>query len=140
MYSQMRGGLRGSVGVWYMILPREAEAMQCLPLFRIAGFMDHSKLRLNSILRVLNLQRHHRNILRLPKKLKQRLLPSNIGLILRKLRVVVCFHSRHLTICKHSSVRHISWAFRSAISVKQTMFTNHNTSAMEANNNSQHTQ
>ena len=43
-----------------MILPREAEAMRCLPLFRIAGFMDHSKLCLNSILRVLNLQRHHR--------------------------------------------------------------------------------
>ena len=41
-----------------MILPREAEAMRCLPLFRIAGFMDHSKLCLNSILRVLNLQRH----------------------------------------------------------------------------------
>ena len=28
MYSRMRGGLRGSVGVWYMILPREAEAME----------------------------------------------------------------------------------------------------------------
>ena len=38
--------------------------------------------------------------------------------------VVVCFHSRRLTICKHSCVRHISWAFPSAISGKQTMFTN----------------
>ena len=34
----------------------------------------------------------------------------------------------------------ISWAFRSAISGKQTMFTNHKASAMEADNNSQHTQ
>ena len=49
---------------------------------------------------------------------------SNIGLLLRVLWVVVCFHSRRLTICKHSCVRHISWAFCSAISSKQTMFTN----------------
>ena len=33
-----------------------------------------------------------------PKKFTQRLLPSNIGLILRKLRVVVWLHSRRLTI------------------------------------------
>ena len=67
-------------------------------------------------------------------------LPWNIGLLLRKLWVVVCFHSRHLTICKHSCVRHISWAFRSAISGKQTMFTNCKASGMEADNNSQLTQ
>ena len=65
---------------------------------------------------------------------------SNIGLLLRMLWVVVCFHSRRLTICKHSCVRHISWAFRSAISGKQTMFTNRKASALEADNNSQHTQ
>ena len=65
---------------------------------------------------------------------------SNIALLLRMLWVVVCFHSRRLTICKHYCVRHISWAFRSAISGKQTMFTNCKTSAMEADNNSQHTQ
>ena len=35
---------------------------------------------------------------------------SNIRLLLRMLRVVVCFHSRCLTICKHSCVSHISWA------------------------------
>ena len=57
-------------------------------------------------------------------------LPWNIGLLLRKLWVVVCFHSRHLTICKHSCVRHISWAFCSAISGKQTMFTNHKAFAL----------
>ena len=50
---------------------------------------------------------------------------SNIGLLLCTLWVVVCFHSRCLTICKHSCVSHISWAFHSAISGKQTMFTNH---------------
>ena len=65
------------------------------------------------------------------KELGKRL-PWNTGLLLRKLWVVVCFHSRHLTICKHSCVRHISWAFRSAISSKQTLFTNHKASAMEA--------
>ena len=31
----------------------------------------------------------------------KRFLPSNIGLLLRKLRVVVCFHRRRLMICKH---------------------------------------
>ena len=67
-------------------------------------------------------------------------LPWNIGLLLGKLCVVVCFHSRHLTICKHSCVRHISWGFRSVIRGKQTMFTNHKASAMEADNNSQLTQ
>ena len=72
-------------------------------------------------------------------KLSKRL-PSNIGLLLRKLLVVDCFHSRQLTICKHSCDRHISWAFRSAISGKQAMFTNHKAFAMEADNNSQHTQ
>ena len=46
-------------------------------------------------------------------------------------------NSRRLTICKHSCVRHISWAFCSAISGKQTMFTKHKASAMEADNNSQ---
>ena len=73
------------------------------------------------------------------KEFGQRLL-SNIGLLLRKLRVVVCIHSRRLTICKHSCVRHISWLFRSAISGKQTMFTNHKASAIEEDNNSQLTQ
>ena len=43
-----------------MILPREAQAMGRLP-FRIAGFMDDSKLFLNIKLRVLNLQRHCKN-------------------------------------------------------------------------------
>ena len=47
MHSRMRGGSREIVGVWYMILPREAGHGACLP-FRIAGFMDHSKLCLNS--------------------------------------------------------------------------------------------
>ena len=61
-------------------------------------------------------------ILGCSKEFGQRL-PWNIGLLLRKLWVVVCFHSRRLTICKHSCVRHISWAFCSAISGKQTMFT-----------------
>ena len=50
---------------------------------------------------------------------------SIIGLLLRMQWVVVYFHSRRLTICKHSCVRHISWTFCSAISGKQTMFTNH---------------
>ena len=79
------------------------------------------------------------DILGCSKEFGQRL-PSNIGLLLRKLWVVVRFHSRRLTICKHSCVRHISWAFRSAINGKQTMFTNHKASAMEADNNSQLTQ
>ena len=57
-----------------------------------------------------------------------------------KLRVIVWLHSRHLTICKHSCVGHILWAFRSAISGKQTMFTNCKASVLEADNNSQHTQ
>ena len=60
---------------------------------------------------------------------------SNIGLLLPMLWVVVCFHSRRLTICKHSCVRHISWVFHSAISGKQTMFTNRKASALEADNN-----
>ena len=68
------------------------------------------------------------------KELGQRL-PWNIALSLRKLSVVVCFHSRRLTICKHSCVRHISWAFCSVINGKQTIFTNHKGSAMEADNN-----
>ena len=77
------------------------------------------------------------NVLGWSKELGQRL-PWNIALSLHKLSVVVCFHSRRLTICKHSCVRHISWAFCSAISGKQIMFTNHKASAMEADNNSQH--
>ena len=105
-------------------------------------------------------------ILGCAKELGQRLF-SNIGLILPKLRVVVWLHSRRLTICTHSCARHISWAFCSAISGKQTihqclsgtglltanrwakrpwnkhdtrMFTNSKVSAMEADNNSQLTQ
>ena len=35
--------------------------------------------------------------------------------------VVVWFTNRRLTICKHSCVRHISWAFPSAISGKQCL-------------------
>ena len=52
----------------------------------------------------------------------------------------ICLTQENIQHCKHSCVRHISWAFRSAISGKQTMFTNRKASALEADNNSQHTQ
>ena len=52
----------------------------------------------------------------------------------------ICLTQENIQHCKHSCVRHISWAFCSAISGKQTMFTNRKASALEADNNSQHTQ
>ena len=52
----------------------------------------------------------------------------------------ICLTQECLQCWMFSCVRHISWAFRSAISGKQTMFTNRKASALEADNNSQHTQ
>ena len=79
------------------------------------------------------------SLLSRPNKLSKRL-PSNIGLLLRMLRVVVCFHSRHLMICKHGLFTANRWAKRPWNMPDTRMFTNSKASAMEADNNSQHTQ
>ena len=65
---------------------------------------------------------------------------SNIGLLLRMLWVVVCFHSRHLTICKHGLFTANRWAKRPWKMPDTRMFTNSKVSAMEADNNSKPTQ
>ena len=67
-------------------------------------------------------------------------LPWNIGLLLRKLWVVVCFHSRRLMICKHGLFTANRWAKRPWNMPYTRMFTNSKASAMESDNNSQLTQ
>ena len=70
------------------------------------------------------------------KEFGQRL-PSNIGLLLRKLWVVVCFHSRSLMICKHGLFTSNRWAKWPWNMPYTRMFTNSKASAMEADTNSQ---
>ena len=59
---------------------------------------------------------------------------SNIALLLRMLRVVVCFHSRCLRICKHSLFTANRWAKRPWNMPYTRMFTNSKASAMESDN------
>ena len=79
------------------------------------------------------------HLLRCSKEFGQRL-PSNIGLLLRKLWVVMCFHSRLLMICKHGLFTANGWAKRPWKMPDTRMFTNSIASVLESDNNSQHSQ
>ena len=57
-------------------------------------------------------------ILSSSKELGQRL-PWNIGLLLRKLWVVVCFQSRRLAICKHFVSGKFHWRFAQRLAVNK---------------------
>ena len=67
-------------------------------------------------------------------------LPWNIRLLLRKLWVDVCFHSRRLMICKHGLFTANGWAKRPWNLPDTRVFTNSKVSALEADNNLQLTQ
>ena len=78
------------------------------------------------------------NLLSSSKELGQRLL-WNIGLVLRKLWVFVCLHSRCLMICKHGLFTTNRWDICPWNMLDTRLFTNSKVSVMELYNNLQFT-